>query len=235
MSKVLVSGGNGKFAHCLRKIESKYSIWYASKSWMDVTNLDRVLIRINQVKPKYFIHAGALTRPLIKHEENPELSIRTNIIGTANVVTACIQNNIKLIYLSTDYVYPGIDGNYKEDDPLLPFTNYGWSKLGGECAVQIYKNSLILRLGMIEHPFPHDTAFTNMIKSCMYNHEIAKITLQLLDKFGVINVGGPAQSVYDFVMKDNPNVFMGMLFPLKNSDTSMNTNKMDRILDDNIQ
>ena len=49
----------------------------------------------------------------------------------------------RLIYMSTDYVYPGTTGNYKEEDPLLPINDYAWTKLGGECAVQLYNNSLI--------------------------------------------------------------------------------------------
>ena len=56
--------------------------------------------------------------------------------------------NIKLIYFSTNYVYPGSKGNYKETDSLLPVNNYAWSKLGGEASVQLYKNSLILRVCM---------------------------------------------------------------------------------------
>ena len=62
------------------------------------------------------------------------------------------KKNIKLIYFSTNYVYPGKRGNYKEEDPLLPVNNYAWSKLGGEAAVQMYSNSLILRVSMTEKP-----------------------------------------------------------------------------------
>ena len=65
----------------------------------------------------------------------------------------CEKNNVKLIYFSTGYVYACIKGNYKETDPVKPFNNYGFSKLGGECAVQMYKNSLILRITMTEKPF----------------------------------------------------------------------------------
>ena len=66
-------------------------------------------------------------------------SIDLNIIGTANITKACEERNIKLIYFSTNYVYPGKKGNYKEGDNLLPVNNYAWSKLGGEAAVQFIK------------------------------------------------------------------------------------------------
>ena len=70
-------------------------------------------------------------------KKNIDISIDNNIIGTCNVVKACKKLKIKLIYLSTSYVYPGLKGNYKETSPLLPYNNYAWSKLGGECAVQM--------------------------------------------------------------------------------------------------
>ena len=67
------------------------------------------------------------------HEKNISNSISTNIIGTSNVVKICSQYNIKLIYFSTNYVYPGKKGDYSENDPVLPINNYALSKFGGEC------------------------------------------------------------------------------------------------------
>ena len=88
---------------------------------------------------------------MILHEKNINKSIDLNIIGTANVTKAC-EKNIKLIYFSTNYVYPGTRGNYKETDPIFPVNNYAWSKLGGEASVHLYNNSLILRVSMTEKP-----------------------------------------------------------------------------------
>ena len=87
------------------------------------------------------------------HEKNPSISIETNIIGTANIVLMCLKYKIKLLYTSTDYVYAVNKGDYKETEGVNPFTNYGWSKLGGECAVQMCPNHLILRLAMCEKTF----------------------------------------------------------------------------------
>ena len=89
------------------------------------------------------------------HEKNINKSIELNIIGTANVTKVCSELNIKLIYFSTNYVYPGVKGNYSENDNLFPVNNYAWSKLGGECSVKLYKNSLIVRVCMTEKPFLH--------------------------------------------------------------------------------
>ena len=48
------------------------------------------------------------------HDKNIAESISKNIIGTSNIVMICAKYNIKLIYLSTNYVYPGKKGSYKE-------------------------------------------------------------------------------------------------------------------------
>ena len=93
------------------------------------------------------------------HEKNINKSIDLNIIGTANITKICSDLKIKLIYISTSYVYPGEKGNYKETDPIKPINNYGLSKMGGEAAVRMYKNSLVVRASMTEKPFIHSKAF----------------------------------------------------------------------------
>ena len=143
---------------------------------------------------------------------------------------------IKLIYFSSSYVYPGKKGNYKENDPVLPINNYAWSKLGGECAVQMYDNHLILRMAMNRKPFPHPKAIKDMKKSLMYIEDAAKITLQLLDENGIINVGGKSQSVYDFVKETNPNIQPITLSEISDvnmaTDCSMDTAKMKEVIDE---
>ena len=68
-----------------------------------------------------------------------------------------------------------------EKSPLLPINNYAWSKLGGECAVQMYKNSLILRVSMTEKPFVHKSAFTNMFTNFIYHEDFLRIFLKIND------------------------------------------------------
>ena len=111
-----------------------------------------------------------------------------------------------MIYFSTNYVYPGKKGNYLESDPVLPVNNYAWSKLGGEASVQLYKNSLILRVCMTEKPFVHDKAFGNVKTSFIYHDDVAKILFKLINKKGILNLGGKAMYIYDFVKKDKKNI-----------------------------
>ena len=173
------------------------------------------------------------------HEIDIKKSIDLNIIGTANITKACSEKKIKLIYFSTNYVYPGSKGNYREIDPLLPVNNYAWSKLGGEASVQLYKNSLILRACMTEKPFVHDRAFGNVKTSFMYHEDAVKALFKLINKKGVINLGGEPKFIFDFVKKDKKNIKkiflkrsdnLGMPF-----DSSLNIKKLKQIIKKKIK
>ena len=244
MKRILISGGNGKFAQSVVKQRGENIVFAPPKSRMDITRLEDVESAIEIYRPNIFIHSAAYTRPMKKHQAHPDISIENNIMGVCNVVLACMKHNIKLVYISTDYVYPGVDGGYNEDSALSPFISnqsdgvakYGWSKLGGECAVRMYDNSLILRVCMCDHPFPHNQALIDVKKSLMYNFEAAKTVLKLLDKTGVINVGGKPQIVYDFAKKENPNIDKIARADIKDvdiaPDTTMNISKLKEILND---
>ena len=149
---------------------------------------------LKKIRPQSVLHLAGLSRPMIEHEKNIRKSINLNIIGTVNLVNICSELKIKLIYFSTSYVYPGTKGNYNESDGVLPWNNYAWSKLGGECAVQMYKNSLILRVCMTEKPFIHKKAFANVKLNFIFHDELAKILIKIIKKKGTIHVGGPTKT-----------------------------------------
>jgi len=149
---------------------------------------------------------AGLSRPMSIHEKDINKSIDLNILGTANVVKVCSERNKKLIFFSTSYVYPGTKGNYKESDPLLPWNNYGWSKLGAESTVQMYKNSLIIRACMTERPFIHKYAFSNVKSNFIFHDDFAKIFIKNINKKGIINIGGKSQSIFQFAKKYNKKI-----------------------------
>lgn len=236
MKKILISGGSGNLASEIVKANKEHKILSLSKKELNVCSKNKILSWLKKFKPDVFIHTAALTRPMVKHINHPNTSIETNIIGTSNVVLACIELNIKVIYISTDYVYSCTDGNYSEEDALLPVNEYAWSKLGGECAVKLYKNSLILRMALCQQPFPHPKALVDIKKSYLYMDEAAKIILKLLDQKGIINVGGETMSPFEFARKDNPNVKKITLDEVGDvkmgKDASMNVNKMKNLISD---
>ena len=233
-NKIVVTGGSGRFAQSLKKTKCKYQFIYSTRKRLDITNPNSIKRFLKKNKPQSVLHLAGLSRPMAEHETNISKSINLNVIGTANLVNICSELKIKLIYFSTSYVYPGKKGNYKEYDAVLPWNNYAWSKLGGECAVQMYKNSLILRICMTEKPFMHKNAFTNVKLNFIFHDELAKILVKILDKKGIINVGGPTKTVYDFAKKYNPkikkilnNKVSKYKFPLN---PSMNLSKLSNLL-----
>ena len=232
--KIVFTGGTGRFAKVFRKIPIKEKVFFPKKKELNIENLNSIKKYLKKVKPGYLIHTAALSRPMDIHEKNITKSINTNIIGTANIVKACQKENIKLIYFSTNYVYPGKKGNYKETDPVLPINKYAISKFGGECSVQMYENSLILRISMTEKPFIHKKAFSDVEMNFMFHESLAKNLLKLIDKKGIINVGGKKQLVINFAKKYNKKIerilakeIYGKSFPLK---PSMNVNLYKKLI-----
>ena len=228
--KIVVTGGNGRFAQVLKKENKKLKILFPSKKIFDILDLNSMRKYIKKIKPKYLIHCAGLSRPMDLHVKDISKSINLNIIGTANVVNVCNEFNIKLIFFSTGYVYEGKKGNYSEKDPLLPINNYAWSKLGGESSVILYKKSLILRIIMCERPFLHKHAFHDVKTNFMYQDEVAKIIPKLLNKNGIINIGGKIQSVFNFAKKTKKDVIKSSGKKIFPPNPSMNISKLKKIL-----
>ena len=176
----------------------KQNTVFVDKKEFNILNFNFINRYLKKKKYTHLIHIAGLSRPMSIHENEIEKSINLNIIGTANIVKACKRNKIKLIYFSTSYVYPGKKGNYSENDDLNPINNYAWSKLGGEAAVKMYKNSLILRLCITDYPFVHKSAITGAYSSFIYNKYVAKIIPHILDEKGVVNIGGKKREIYKF-------------------------------------
>ena len=232
--RIVVTGGSGRFASVLKNTKNKYNLFFPSKKQLDILKFNTIKKYLKIKKPKYLLHLAGLSRPMKIHHKKMNKSIDLNIIGTANIVKACSEQKIKLIYFSTSYVYPGLKGNYKETDALLPQNNYSWSKLGGESSVHMYKNSLILRVCMTEKPFLHKKAFSNIKLNFIFHDKLAKILIKIIHKKGIINVGGPTKTVYNFAKKFNPKIKKIFVkktskinFPLK---PYMNLNKLNKLI-----
>jgi len=229
--KILVTGGDGRFANILRKKNTKLNLVFKNKKQLNIMDILSIEKCFKKEKPKIVLHTAGLSRPMNIHERNITKSIDLNIVGTANITKICKKFNIKLIYFSTGYIYDGVKGNFREEDPVKPFNNYGLSKLGGEASVQMYKNSLILRITMTEKPFIHKKAFSNVKTNFMFHEDLVEILPKIINQKGIINVGGPTLSVYEFAKKYNKDVkkikYTGKKLPLKQN---LNTKKLQKIL-----
>ena len=206
IKNIIVTGGSGRFAKALKETKSKYNFIFRNKKQLDILSEKSINKNLKYFKPDCILHLAGLSRPMSFHDKLLNKSIDLNIIGTSNIVKACNNSKIKIVFFSTSYVYPGKKGSYKESDTLLPWNNYGWSKLGAEAAVQMYKNSLIIRACMTEKPFLHKSAFDNVKSNFIFHDEFCEILLKILNKKGIINIGGKSQTIYQFAKKYNKNV-----------------------------
>jgi len=203
---IIVTGGDGTFAKILKLKNKKLNLKFLSKKELNILNTKSIENCLIKYKPQILIHTAGLSRPMEQHDINITKSIDLNIIGTANIVKSCKKFNVKVIYFSTVYVYDGKKGNFRETDPVKPINNYALSKMGGECSVLMYKNSLVLRIQMTEKPFLYNKAFSDLYTNFMFHEELVPILPKIINEYGVINIGGKKRSVYEFAKIHNKNV-----------------------------
>ena len=216
---------SGMLGQEIAKLDS--SIDAPSRQKMDVTNIDSVESYLYYSHPDVVLHLAADTDCLL-HNSQPERGIKSNIIGTANLALVCLQSNIRLVYISTDYVYQG-HGPHKEDEPLKPPYNFGWSKLGGECSVIMVPNSLILRLSFGPRPFPWEKVYAGQINSKLYVDEMAKLVLSAVKStsIGIMNLGGLRTTLEEYARRTKPDIDT---VPCPNwvpKDTSLDLSRME--------
>lgn len=226
--RVTMSGGGGLLGQEILKLDD--SIHAPSRGLMDVYYYDAVERELYYHKPDVFLHLAADTDCLM-HNSRPELGIKSNIIGTANVALACMQFGIRLVYVSTDYVYQG-KGPHKEDEPLRPPYNFGWSKLGGECSVTMVPNSLILRLSFGPDPFPWEKVYEGQVNSKLYVDEMAPLVLKAAKSAitGVLNLGGPPTSLEEYARRTKPGIQTIPCPRWVPKDTSLDLTRMKELL-----
>ena len=102
----------------------------------------------DKIKPDAVVHAAALTN-VDKCEMEKQLAWKTNVEATENLAQLCKERDVFLVYVSTDYVFDGQKGMYKETDNPAPINYYGLTKLKGEQAVQALDDHCIARGSVI--------------------------------------------------------------------------------------
>ena len=104
--KIVISGGSGRFGNYLKKLRLNIN-FFPSKKQLNILSEKSIRKYLKRNEPQIFIHLAGLSRPMKLHDVEINKSIDLNIIGTANVTKICSDLNIKLIYFSTNYIYPG--------------------------------------------------------------------------------------------------------------------------------
>ncbi len=204
--KIVLFGGNGNLGSELKKIDQ--NIHAPSSSEVNICDLTEIRNYINSFgKIDLIINAAAETDNR-KIEKVPIVGIQTNIIGAANVAIVCQELGIRLVYISTDYVYKGDRGNYKENDEILPFNLYSWTKLGGECSTFGVKNHLVIRTSFGKTTFDYPEAFVDKWTSKDYVDRIAPLIYEaaLSPLLGIVNLGTERKTLFEHAIERNESV-----------------------------
>lgn len=150
--KVLVTGVKGQLGYDVMKSLAARGIEAvgADIEEFDITDIDMTRSFITKHAPDVVVHCSAYTA-VDKAEENPDICYNVNANGPRNIATVCKEIDAKMMYFSTDYVFPG-DGEkfYEPDDATGPKGQYGKTKLAGEEAVrEILEKYFIVRISWV--------------------------------------------------------------------------------------
>lgn len=200
-TRILVTGGSGRLGSELKAYFPLAE--YPTHQQLDVRHQNSVTRWFGTHPVDLIIHCAASTR----HDAPASDWIQDNIIGTANVVLAARQQNARLVFTSTDYVYPCQTGGYRETDPLLPVNGYAWSKLGAEASAQCYPNALIIRgswYSTLGYTVAAHDAYTSKLPVHKAAYYVAALSCSTLT--GVVNIGDGRRSIYEVAMEFEPTV-----------------------------
>jgi dTDP-4-dehydrorhamnose reductase len=144
----------------------------------------------------------------------------------------CQNYNIKLVHISTDYVYTNSINNASENDIPIHGNNwYSYTKLLGDSYVQLNENNLVLRGTHKQKPFPYKEAWIDQIGNFDYVDIIANLIKQAVEHnlSGVYNVGTSLKNIFDLA---NQTSIVTPIFSPYNvpKNTSMNIDKLINVL-----
>jgi len=188
MEKILVTGATGQLGSELLVLSSSYPQYdwvFADRIQVTLDNLELLESQIQEINPNIIFNCGAYTA-VDKAEIERELAFKINHLAVKLIATYTKENNIKLIHISTDYVFDGSSSiALNEEAKTNPINVYGESKLAGEIAcVKENPESVIIRTSWVYSKFGN-----NFVKTMQR-------LMQERDEVGVVNdqVGSPTHA-----------------------------------------
>lgn len=208
----LLTGGTGRLGRELQA--SMPRLRAPTRAELDVTDARSVEAWIRRHRPGVVVHAAAYT-DVRRAETERATCWRVNVAGTRAVASAAREVGARLVLISTDYVFYGDLGGYREDDPPGPVRNYyALSKLAAEEIARTLPGALILRTSFRPRAWPYDTAFTDLFTSQDYVDVIAPeiaLALRHLEHipFDTLHIATERKSVFELARRRRPDVRPG--------------------------
>src|SRR3990167_3771670 len=172
---ILLTGGSGLLGQELQKIFKRDGVDFSAplkiwngKPYLDITDSE---LKGFWWEPDFhlIVHCAAYT-DVVKAETEKELCYQTNVIGTRNLASL----GIPMLYISTEYVFDGEEGNYDENDYPNPQNFYALTKLLGEYEARQARRSVVVRCLFKPRPFKHDVACDDQWTTGSHADVIAK-------------------------------------------------------------
>lgn len=207
MDKIVFTGGSGILGTEIQKINKNNNIVFPISKQFNILNIEQCDGFILNNKPSTIIHAAAATN--VKGiEANYVYAMDVNIVGTINIIKLCEKYRLKLVYISTDYVFDGDKGNYAADEPINPLSKYAKSKAAAELAVRMYDKHLVLRTSFFANEFPYDKAFIDQWSNKDYIDIMAPKILEacLSDDIGIRHIFSTKETIYEKAKRRKHNV-----------------------------
>lgn len=169
MASILVTGANGQLGSELRflaKSNTDLTFTFLERNNLAITDAEAVHQYFEANKFDYAIHCAAYTA-VDKAESEKEVAYLVNKTAVENLATACKLHNVKMIHISTDFVFDGSNSvPLTEEDRTNPLSVYGASKLAGEqAALLANENVLIIRTSWVYSSFGNNFVKT-IIRLC---------------------------------------------------------------------
>jgi dTDP-4-dehydrorhamnose reductase len=210
--KIVLTGGNGRLGTELRALIP--GMVAPASSEMNITDLESVLDVVQREHPDLIMHAAAYTN-VGGAETDRARCWAVNVVGTRNMAQAANKVGAKLLHISTDYVFDGDKGGYKETDTPGPVVNYySLTKLLAEEAARAAAKHLIVRTSFRPREFTYPVAFGDVYTSQDYVDIIApEIALAIQNAFKIqdelLHIATERKSVYELARRRRPDVREG--------------------------
>lgn len=182
MTKILVTGGNGQLAQCLKDVvknNDELDVNFQDLPELDITNKQQLVSYFSKNELDYCINCAAYTAVDLA-EEQSDLAYAVNADGPKNLAEACKKNQVKLLHISTDFVFDGKKQTpYIETDMPNPLGVYGKSKWQGERNIQeVMEDYFILRTSWLYSEYGNNFMKT-MLKLSETRDEINVVSDQI--------------------------------------------------------
>lgn len=167
------------------------------------------------------------------YSDNKDDNWDINYKAVTNLVEYCNTHNIKLVHISTDYVYTHSIPNATEKDIPIHGNNwYSYTKLLADAYIELKsKNYLVCRGSHKPNPFPYKKAWVDQIGNFDYVNKIASLIINLiaLNKSGIFNVGTNLKSIFDLAIETNKDIEPTLKPDYIPNNLTMNINKLKKI------